>query len=73
MTPQKSRQDNLKPEMKILSRKRSGIKKGLEAANGFLKLVLSLRGIKKFFPKGIYRFKTFQEADAWSLKMMQRR
>ncbi len=45
---------------------------GVEANDGFLRLVLSLRGNKPFIPKGVYRFKTFQESDTWMIKMMAR-
>lgn len=27
-------------------------------------------GLKLPFPKGVYRFKTFEEADAWEMKHM---
>ncbi|MBI2606784.1 MAG: hypothetical protein HYW49_11965 [Deltaproteobacteria bacterium] len=40
-----------------------------------LEFVRDLRaalGFKKFIPKGVHRFKTFEEAQAWSLKMMAR-
>ena len=26
-------------------------------------------GVKLPFPKGVYRFKTFEEADAWEMKL----
>ncbi len=49
------------------------LSKGLEAADKLLKLAIELRGDKPFIPKGLYKFKTFEEAQAWSLKMMTRK
>ena len=45
---------------------------GIEASDGFLRLVLSLRDNKPFIPRGVYRFKTFEESDTWMIKMMAR-
>jgi hypothetical protein len=36
------------------------------------KLVIELRKGKPFIPKGVHRFKTFQEAQQWSLQQMSR-
>lgn len=58
--------------MKIFGRKGKP-KVNLETANGFLKLMRTLRGTRPFIPKGVFRFKTFEEADAWNLQMMTRR
>jgi len=33
----------------------------------------NLRGSRPFIPKGVHRFKTFEEADAWTLQMITRR
>jgi hypothetical protein len=57
--------------MRVLGRRKkySG---GLEGADGFLKLVITLRGDKPFMPCGVYRFKSHEEADAWTLKMLTR-
>ncbi|HEY4612117.1 MAG TPA: hypothetical protein VII11_03965 [Bacteroidota bacterium] len=55
--------------VKILGR-RVQAKGGLEQARGFLKLVIKLRGDKPFIPKGVHRFKTFDECDEWTLKML---
>jgi hypothetical protein len=40
----------------------------LETAIGFLHLMKTLRGNRPFIPKGVGRFKTFEEADAWTLR-----
>jgi hypothetical protein len=58
--------------MKVVGRKGKS-KVNLETANGFLKLMIALRGKRPFIPKGVWRFKTFEEADAWTLRMITRR
>ena len=58
--------------MKVVGRKGKP-KVNLETANGFLKLMIALRGKRPFIPKGVWRFKTFEEADAWTLRMITRR
>jgi len=60
-----------KGEMKIIGRRKSNAG-GLEAANNFLKLVIDLRGDKPFIPRGVYRFHSHEEKDAWTLKMLTR-
>ena len=45
---------------------------GLTAVAPFLDLVIRLRGDKPFIPRGVHRFRTFEESQAWSLKMMAR-
>ena len=45
---------------------------GLAAAAGLLDLALRLRGDKPFIPKGVHRFASFEESDAWSLTMLTR-
>jgi len=46
--------------------------RALEGAQGFLELGIQLRGNQPFLPKGVYRFKTYEEEDAWTLKMLTR-
>ena len=58
--------------MKIVGKRKPG-KRNLESAAGFLDLVIALRGKKPFIPKGVHRFKTFEESQAWTLKMLTRR
>jgi len=60
------------PSIRLVGRKGKP-KGGLEAADGLLQLVIALRGKKPFIPKGVHRFKTFEEAQSWSIKMMARR
>ena len=45
----------------------------LVSAAGFLDLVIRLRVGKPFIPVGVHRFRSFEESQAWSLKMMARR
>jgi hypothetical protein len=61
----------VKPEMKIVGRRR-GSQHGLVAADGFLKLVGTLRARRPFIPRGVRRFRTHEEKDAWTLKMLAR-
>lgn len=35
-------------------------------------LLLDMRGGRKYLPRGVYRFKTHQEADAWLMEMLTR-
>jgi|KBSSwiStaDraftv2_1062776.scaffolds.fasta_scaffold34602_2 hypothetical protein len=61
----------LKEEMKILGHRKSSTG-GLEQSNGFLKMVITLRGGKPFIPRGVYRFRSHEEKDEWILKMLTR-
>ncbi len=45
---------------------------GLDATAPLLDLSIALRGNKPFVPKGVHRFRTFEESDAWLLQMMTR-
>jgi hypothetical protein len=60
-----------KPTMKVLGRGRlcAG---GLKEANGFLKMVVRLREGQPFVPRGVYRFHSHEELDAWTMKMLTR-
>lgn len=53
-------------EMKIVG-KRKPMKVDLQSARGFMRLVNVLRRGKPFLPKGVHRFKTFEESNQWSL------
>jgi hypothetical protein len=39
---------------------------------GFFELVIMLRGKKAFIPRGVHKFRSFEEAQSWSLRMMTR-
>lgn len=58
--------------MKVVGKRTVG-RRGIEAAAGFFDLVVALRGGKPFIPKGVHRFKTFEESEAWTRHMMTRR
>jgi hypothetical protein len=61
----------MKPEMKVVGRRRPG-QGGILAAEDFFRLTAELRAGKLFIPKGVYRFKTHEELDEWTLKMLTR-
>lgn len=56
--------------MKVVGRRQW--RGGLAATAGLLELALRLRGDKPFVPKGVHRFASFEESDAWSLTMLTR-
>ena len=56
--------------VKIIGHRRPA--RGFEQAAAFLDTVIALRGNRPFIPKGYYRFKTFEEAQDWSIRMMAR-
>jgi hypothetical protein len=58
--------------MKIVGKRRHK-RNGLESAAPFLDLVIELHAGKPFMPKGVHRFKTFEESQQWSMKMMARK
>ncbi len=45
---------------------------GFAGAEPLLRLAVELRGNRPFVPKGVHRFATFEESDAWLLKVMTR-
>ncbi len=68
--PSRTFGENMK-EMKIVGRKR-GQPSTLERAKGFLRLVARLHRGNPLHPKGVFRFRSFEEADAWTMKMITR-
>lgn len=64
--------DALEPGMKVLGRRRPS-RGGLAAASPFLDLVIRLQEGKPFIPRGVHRFRTFEESEEWSMKMRTRR
>lgn len=59
-------------EVKTVGR-RIRSKGGLLAAQPFLELVIRLRGDKPFLPRGVHRFRSFEDSQTWSIQMMARR
>jgi hypothetical protein len=56
--------------MKVVGRRRWA--EGLAASAPLLRLVLQLRGNKPFLPKGVHRFRSFEESEEWTLRMLAR-
>lgn len=57
-------------QIKIIGKRRPTT--DFEQVSAFLDTVVALRGDQPFVPKGFYRFKTFEEAQACSIRMMAR-
>jgi len=55
--------------VKIVGRRRPP-KVDVISFNQMQKTVNALRAGRGLVPKGVYRFKTFEEADAWLIRMM---
>jgi hypothetical protein len=64
--------ENGEPSMKIVGRKGKA-KVDVNTIDALQRLANELRSGRPFMPKGVWRFKTFEEADAWKLKMLTRR
>jgi hypothetical protein len=64
-----ARDDDTLPT-KVVGRRRWG--RGFPAAAPLLRLNLKLRGDKPFLPRGVYRFRSFEECDEWTLSMLTR-
>lgn len=60
-----------KGHMKVLGRRREpqATHANQEAIQ---QLLHDLRGQQLFLPKGVFRFKSHEEADAWQMKMLTR-
>ncbi len=57
--------------MKIVGRRAIENKTGwTEEKNKFFQLKSRFRKTKRITPKGVFRFKTFEEADEWMYKVM---
>jgi hypothetical protein len=56
--------------MKVVGRRRWA--PGLAASAPLLRLVLELRGRRPFLPKGVHRFRSFEESEEWTLRMLTR-
>ena len=57
--------------MKVIG-KRKPYSGGLAGMQGFFEMAIRLRGDQPFVPRGVYRFKTHEEADEWMIKMLTR-
>ena len=56
--------------MKVIT-KRKGVGDPIEDARILQRTLNQVRG-NALVPKGVYRFKTFEEADQWMIKMIAR-
>jgi len=52
--------------------RRQGFDTSPQAANEWLRSIHKLRGGAGVCPRGVYRFKTFEEAEQWKIKMLAR-
>ncbi len=57
-------------KIKIVGKRSGGIAPTLDNAEILLNTMRQLRGGKGICPRGVYRFKTFEEADEWMLRMI---
>ncbi|HLG20513.1 MAG TPA: hypothetical protein VI895_11955 [Bdellovibrionota bacterium] len=57
---------------KVLGRRSGELENSPEAASQWLATVAALRKGKGICPRGLYRFKSFDEADEWMIEMMAR-
>lgn len=56
--------------VKVVGRRKIGRTTSLEDADRLLRTAWAIRGTDKLVPKGLYRFRTFEEADEWMKQMM---
>ena len=56
---------------KVVGRK-GHAKVDVVAIDSLQRMANELRRGRPFMPKGVWRFKSFEEADAWKLKMLTR-
>lgn len=54
--------------MKIIGRRK--IARGLEEMDRLQQLVRDMRGNRGLCPRGVYRFKSFEEADRWLMNAL---
>ena len=52
--------------------RRSEPRPTLENIRALQQLLHELRGKNPFLPRGVYRFKSHDEADAWEMRMLTR-
>jgi hypothetical protein len=59
------------PRVKVVGR-RSAVGQSLEDADRLLRTAWALRGDQALVPAGLYRFRSFEEADEWMTRMIAR-
>ena len=70
MGERSAEQDEYELPTRVVGRRRWG--RGLVATAPLLELGLKLRGDKPFLPRGVHRFRSFEESEEWTLKMLTR-
>ena len=60
-----------KQEMKTIGRGRKPKKGFTEELNQFFQLIVAFRKDNIFIPKGVFRFRSFEEAEKWRYRMMR--
>lgn len=50
---------------KVVGRRSGSRRFGFQRMDGFAELLNNLRGVDVVRPRGVFRFRTFEEADAW--------
>jgi hypothetical protein len=65
-----AQRDSVELPMKVVGRRRWA--PGHAASAPLLRLVLELRGGRPFLPRGVHRFRSFEESEAWTLRMLTR-
>ena len=61
----------VKSNMRVVGRRKDP-SPTLENVRALQQSLHVLRGKQPFLPRGVYRFKSHQEADAWQMKMLTR-
>lgn len=56
--------------MKVVGKRRHDAPASIDDSRQLLKTAWAIRGTDKIAPAGVYRFKTFEEADAWTTRAM---
>ena len=64
-------QEDKRLPMKVVGRQGQP-KVDVESFDSMQKMVNVLRQGRPFIPKGVWRFKSFEEADQWTMKMLTR-
>jgi hypothetical protein len=64
--------ENGEPQMKVIGRKGKA-KVDVTTIDSLQRMANELRKGRPFMPKGLWRFRSHEEADSWKLKMLTRR
>lgn len=59
------------PTMKVVGRRKIGLSTP-EDTDRLLRTAWAVRGTDKLVPRGLYRFRSFEEADEWMTRMTAR-